>query len=271
MRKFTLFLLLFSISNSLAQLSLQPSGKFVEVNEAKIYYEEYGKGEPLLLLHGFLNTAQNWDKFIEEYSKFYRVIVWDMRGHGRSSDPNGNLDFKHELAAKDLLALMEKLNITKAKAIGHSSGGITLLYAATIAPEKFEAIVPVAAQNYFSDPVREWIKSKVWERYFDQKELDSLHGKQKAQRLKKQFLGFGTLQGDPSLSKAALQKIKARTLVVHGDNDFIPVSQAWELYQNIPGARIWISPNTGHMPQYGNGNDSDFVRRTLDFLKGEGW
>jgi len=59
--------------------------------------------------------------------------------------------------------------------------------------------------------------------------------------------------------------------VVHSDNDFIPVSQAWEIYQNIRGARLWISPNTGHMPQYGSGNDTDLIRRTMDFLEGKGW
>jgi len=194
-----------------------------------------------------------------------------MRGHGRSTNPDDKKDFKHEQAAVDLLELMNVLKIEKAKAIGHSSGGITLLYASSIAPERFEAVIPVAAQTYFSEPVREWIKSGVWENYFDQVELDSLHGRKKSENLKRQFYGFAQLQGDPSISNERLQKIKARTLVVHGDNDFIPVSQAWEIYKNIPGARIWISPNTGHMPQYGPGNNTDFIRRTREFLKGEGW
>ena len=178
---------------------------------------------------------------------------------------------KHQQAAQDLLELMRILKIDKAKAIGHSSGGITILYAASIAPEKFEAIIPVSAQSFFSEPVREWIKSRIWENYFDHEELDSLHGKEKAKILKRQFLGFGTLEGDPLISTEDLRKIKARTLVIHGDNDFIPVSHAWDIYQNIPGARIWISPNTGHMPHYGKENGLDFTRRTLDFLKGKGW
>lgn len=83
------------------------------------------------------------------------------------------------------------------------------------------------------------------------------------------------VQGEPlfllHVSNDKLRRIRARTLIVHGDNDFIPVSQAWEIYQNIPGARIWISPNTGHMPQYGSNNRTDFIRRTMDFLEGEGW
>lgn len=272
MRLLTLFLVsLFLDDPTNAQLPLKNVGRIVEVSNAKIYFEEYGNGEPLFLLHGFLNTAENWQTFVEPYSGKYRVIVWDMRGHGRSTNPDDLKDFSHERVAQDLLQLMDILGIEKAKAIGHSSGAITILYASSISPEKFSAIIPIAAQINFSDPVRKWIKSGVWEKYFSPNELDSLHGKYKTEKLKRQFYGFAFLKGDPELSNSLLQKIRARTLVVHGDNDFIPVSQAWEIYQNIPGARIWISPNTGHMPQYGPGNDEDFIRRTLDFLDGKGW
>ncbi len=272
MRTLSIILLLVMFrSTSTGQLAIGSTGRFVEVNHAKIYFEEYGQGEPLFLLHGFLSTAEDWRNFINEYSKKYRVLVWDMRGHGRSSNPDELKDFKHEQAALDLLELMKILGINKAKAIGHSSGAITILYASTMAPEKFDAIVLVSSQNYFSQPVRDWLKSRIWENYFDQTELDSLHGREKSLNLKNQFYQFSFLKGDPSISNDRLKKIKARTLVVHGDNDFIPVSQAWEIYKNIPGARIWISPNTGHMPQYGAGNENDFILRTLDFLHGEGW
>ena len=264
MRNFFILIFLTVISSNtlFGQLPVNKNGRFLEINNAQIYFEEYGQGEPLFLLHGFLNTADNWSDFIKEYSKNYRVIVWDMRGQK---------DFKHQQAAMDLLELMNKLKIDKTKAIGHSSGAITILYAATIAPEKFDAIITAASQHHYSEPVRDWIKSKIWERFFDQEELDSLHGKNKSEILKRQFYDFWKLNGDPSLSNEQLQKITARTLVIHGDNDFVPVTQAWEIYKSIPNARIWISPNTGHMPQYGPGNDTDFIWRTLDFLNGKGW
>lgn len=257
--------------HSFAQLPISKNGKFIEVNKAKIYYEEYGQGEPLFLLHGFLGTTEDWKGLTEEYSKTHRVIVWDMRGHGRSTNPEAGIAFRHEQVARDLLALMDHLKIIKAKAIGHSSGGITLLYAASIAPERFETIIPVSAQIYYSQQVRDWIKSKIWEQYFSQEELDTLHGRVKGDFLKKQFYNFYELYGDPSLTPDELQKISARTLVVHGDNDFVPVSQAWEIFQSIPNAHIWISPNTGHMPHIGKDNASIFLKITLDFLKGVGW
>ncbi len=270
-RPFLFLSILLCTATAYAQLPVRKAGKFVKVNNARIYYEEYGKGEPLFLLHGFFNTAENWKDFVDDYAKKYRVIVWDMRGHGRSTNPDDHSDFKHKQAAVDLLEMMKVLKIEKANAIGHSSGGMVILYAASMSPEKFEALIPVAAQTYYTKAVREWVKSGVWENYFDQVELDSLHGRSKSDILKRQFYGFELLKGDPAISNAQLQLIKARTLVVHGDNDFIPVDHAWNIYKNIPGARLWISPNTGHLPQYGPGNDLDFIRRTMDFLKGEGW
>ncbi|MBA4053450.1 MAG: alpha/beta hydrolase, partial [Marivirga sp.] len=77
-----------------------------------------------------------------------------------------------------------------------------------------------------------------------------------------------TLQGDPAITPDQLARIRARTLIILGDNDYIPVGQAFEMYQNIPKARLWISPNGWHEPQSGV-NQADFIRRTTEFLEGE--
>jgi pimeloyl-ACP methyl ester carboxylesterase len=252
------------------QLPIAPNGKFVDANGIKIYYEEHGQGDPLFLLHGFGGTTDDWRPFIQEYSKNYRVIVWDMRGHGRSSTSDTSIVFKHEAAARDLLAMMDKLQLSKAKAIGHSSGGIVLLYAASMASDRFDAIIPVSSQLYFSKEVRDFI-GKTGKPRVPNPEFDRRHGKDKGTLLGRQFYNFRNVYGDPSLTPDQIGKIKARTLIVHGDNDFVPVSQAWEIFQGIPKSHLWISPNTGHGPHYGPGNDTDFLRRTMEFLKGDKW
>ena len=168
------------------------------------------------------------------------------------------------------MALIDHLRLNKVKGIGHSSGGMTLLYAASMAPDHFDAIIPVAAQVYYSVAVREWVaKNAAPETSFAQWDLEKRHGKEKGMRLARQFYNFRKLEGDPALTPDRLAKIKARTLVVHGDNDFVPVAQAWEMFQSIPNARLWISPNTGHAPQFGEDNTADFIKRTLAFLSGE--
>lgn len=266
----TSFVLVILVSTSFAQESPGANGKFATVNGAKIYYEEYGEGEPLFLLHGFFGNASVWKPFIAEYAKKYRVIVWDMRGHGRSTNPDTSIVFLHATAAKDLLALMDKLQVNKVKGIGHSSGGMTLLYAASIAPDRFEAIVPVAAQLYYSVAARAWVeKSAKPETTLTEWGVEKAHGKEKGTLLARQFYNFRKLYGDPALTPDQLVKIKARTLVIHGDNDFVPVSQAWEMFQGIPNARLWVSPNTEHAPHSEEENAPDFIKKTMAFLAGD--
>lgn len=268
----TLFTIVFLLAFTLvdAQEPVSPNGKFTNVNGAKIYYEEYGQGEPLILLHGFGRTASDWQSFISEFSKHYRVIAWDMRGHGRSTNPDTTVVFRHAVAAQDLLIFMDNLKLQKIKAIGHSSGGITILYAATMQPDRFDAIVPMSAQMYYSLQVREFIeKNAMPESQFEYNELEKLHGRPKGMLLARQFYNFHKLQGDPSITPDQLATIKARTLIIHGDNDFVPVSQAWEMFQNIPKSHLYIIPNGWHLPHLGTLNGVDFTRRTLEFLKGE--
>lgn len=262
--------ILLTFTSIQAQEPVSPNGKFTTVNGAKIYYEEYGQGEPLILLHGFGRTASDWKPFIPEFSKHYRVIVWDMRSHGRSTNPDTSVVFRHAVAAEDLLGLMDNLKLNKVKAIGHSSGGIVSLYAATMQPERFEAIVPMSAQTYFSLGTREFIEKNARpEEYFKFNDGEKLHGKTKGMFIARQFYHFHKLKGDPSITPDQLATIKARTLIIHGDNDFVPVSQAWEMFQQIPNAHLYVVPNGWHMPQLGNLNGADFTRRTLEFLKGE--
>lgn len=264
-----LFLLL-SFTVAHAQEPISANGKFTNVNGAKIYYEESGQGEPLIILHGFGRTGSDWESFVPEFSKHYRVIVWDMRGHGRSTNPDTSVVFRHAVAAQDLLNFMDNLKIQKTKVIGHSSGGIISLYAATMQPERFDAIVPVSAQTYFSLQTREFIeKNAKPEAYYKFNDGEKLHGKIKGMQIARQFYHFHKLKGDPVISPDQLATIKARTLIIHGDNDFVPVSQAWEMFQHIPNAHLYIVPNGWHMPQSGTLNSADFARRVMEFLKGE--
>jgi pimeloyl-ACP methyl ester carboxylesterase len=255
---------------AVAQEPVSPSGKFATVNGAKIYYEEYGQGEPLILLHGFGGTASAWKDFIPEYAKQYHVIAWDMRGHGRSTNPDTSQVFLHATAARDLLALMDQLKLKKVKIMGHSSGGIVILIAATQQPDRFEAIVPISAQVFYSKETRAFIaeNAKDKEAFNQMLGLDKAHGKVKANLIARQFYYFRKLQGDPAVTPDQLATITARTLIIHGDNDFVPVSQAWEMFTNIPHAHLWVSPNASHGPQFGP-HQADFIKRTLEFLRGD--
>src|SRR5258707_670867 len=102
------------------------AGATVHLNGIDLYHEIRGAGEPLLLLHGMAGCSGDWvHAGRSELEKEYRLILPDMRGHGRSSNPKRT--FTHREHAEDALALLDHLGIARCKAIGMSMGGNTLL------------------------------------------------------------------------------------------------------------------------------------------------
>jgi pimeloyl-ACP methyl ester carboxylesterase len=227
---------------------------------------------PLVLLHRFGATADEWQPLVPALSANHHLIVWDMRGHGRSSDPDTSLNFRHEQAARDLLALLDSLKLTRVQAIGGSSGGIILLYAASLAPDRFDAIVPVGLQLYSARTTRDWI-TRDGPDSADAQVMEAsarLHGPEKAMKLARTFWAFRNAYGDPALTPDRLARVTARVLIVHGDDDpIVPVSEAWEAYTGIPKARLWIVPHGRHLPYLAAANRDDFVRRVTEFLDGK--
>ena len=97
---------------------------FIPVTDGKLYYEELGKGEPLILIQGHSLDNTMWDQQFREFAKKYRVIRYDARGYGQSTMPNENKQFMH---VEDLIQLMNFLKIPKAHMVGLSMGGFVVL------------------------------------------------------------------------------------------------------------------------------------------------
>ena len=217
----------------------------------KIYYEETGKGVPLLLLHGFFETCSQWKGFVPEFSKAYRVIAIDLPGHGRSDYMDTTDVYSHKMATEYLIAFLDALHIDSVYVMGTSTGGVLCLYMATLKPDLIKKIVVIAGQLYFSSSTRNIISS-MGPGIEDPKRLNSsiqTHGKVKGTLLLRQFWNFRKLYGDPAFTPDALSTIKAKALIIHGDDDNVaPVKNAWEMYQNIPQANLWIVPSGGHVP-----------------------
>ena len=133
-----------------AQDSLQ--GESRTVNGMRMYYETRGSGPPLILLHGFFGCGQSWEPLVPELAVHYRLIIPDLRGHGRSNNPTGR--FTHRQSATDVLTLLDQLGIRRFKAIGISTGGMTLLHIATRQPDRVEAMVLIGATTYFPKQAR---------------------------------------------------------------------------------------------------------------------
>ena len=114
----------------------------------EMYYEIHGQGEPLVLLHGFSGSGSMWSPQIPELAKHYQLVIPDLRGHGRSTNPSGK--FTHRQSAQDVFALLDMLKIQKFRAMGISTGGMTLLHMATSQPERIGSNGPHRSHKLFS-------------------------------------------------------------------------------------------------------------------------
>lgn len=108
-----------------SQAATATNGQSIRVNGFEMYYEIHGTGEPLVLLHGFFTSSDTWAEVIPDVKKDYRVIVPDLRGHGRSTNPSK--EFTHRQSALDVYALLDELGVHRFRSMGISSGGMTLL------------------------------------------------------------------------------------------------------------------------------------------------
>lgn len=236
-------------------LSELASAETLRTNGVEIEYQITGSGEPLLLIHGFGECIeQSWGSLIPELSKSYRVISVNQRGHGRSTNPSGT--FTHRQSAEDIRSLMEALKIRSARAMGFSSGGMTLLHLAARYPERLSQLVVVGATAEFGEQARRIMRSVASEGLpppvRDRFLKCATRGPTQADELTQQFGAFKDSYTDMNLKPADLAKIRAKTLIVHGDrDDFFPVSIPVAMYSAIPKSQLWIVPGGNHSPTAG--------------------
>ena len=235
-----------------SELDPAPEGHLALVNGAELYYEIHGDGNrDLVLLHGFFGSGSIWRSYLPILTERHRVIVPDLRGHGRSSNPLGR--FTHRQAARDILALCDGLGVERFCGVGASTGGMTLLHMATQAPKRIEAMVLIYATTHFPDSARRIMARHTPEALTDDEiaKRRTLHRRSDDQvrALWEQFYAFRLDHDDMAFIEEDLASIRARTLVVHGDRDaFFPVEIPVALYRGIPWAYLWLLPGWGHGP-----------------------
>jgi pimeloyl-ACP methyl ester carboxylesterase len=244
-------------------------GHAVQINNIEMYYEEYGVGKPLVLLHGFGGCAKNWHPFIAGLAEHHRLIVVDLRGHGHSTNPEHT--FTHRQAASDVFLLLEKLGVAQFSAMGMSSGGMTLLHMATRQATRIDAMVLISATTHFPDQARAIMRrasfatmpQPVQEMYRE----CATRGDEQIRQLITQFNAFHDDFDDMNFTPQSLSTITARTLLVHGDRDnFFPVEIPLSIYRSIPNAALWIIPGGDHVPIFDP--TVPFTSTALRFLNG---
>ena len=247
-----------------------PSGRTLRVNDIEMFVEVRGTGEPLVLLHGFFTCGGTWGPVTDLLAKQYQLIIPDLRTHGRSTNRAGT--FTHRQAALDVYALLDQLGVKRFKAMGISTGGMTLLHMATQQPDRIDAMVLIGATSYFPESARAFMRQVSPDSISAQERQGGyaacgVRDDAQIRALKTQFRRFKDSYDDMNFTPPLLGSIKARTLIVHGDrDDLFPINIPVEMYRAIPGAALWIVPNGGHIPVFGR-HLREFQDVTLAFLQ----
>lgn len=216
------------------------AGKFYPIRGFKMYAETYGKGQPLLVIHGNGGSIGNFTNQIPYFSKKYKVILADSRAQGKSVDAGDSLSY--EMMADDYAALLDAMKVDSALVIGWSDGGINGLLLAIRHPEKVKKLA-VTGANLWPDTTAVFsdVEDIVLPAYTELK-----NKQQRTAREKDAWKLTRLLVEEPQIRPEALHQIQAPTLVIGGDHDVIKPEHTLLIAQNIPNAYLWILPNSGH-------------------------
>lgn len=225
-------------------------GQTASINGIEVYYEIYGEGAPLILLHGGLGYGDYWVNEVPELAKSYQVIVMDSRGHGRSTFDEQPISY--ELMAEDVLGLMDHLNIDKADIVGWSDGGIIGLEIAIKHPERLNKVVAYGA-NFDPTGVRLDIGTNAYfNAYIEAASADYQQVSPAPQRWD-EFLGniSNMWATEPNYTEDQLKAITTPFLILDGEKEeAIDLNQTKLMALLIPGAELALMPDTGHFAMF---------------------
>ncbi len=242
------------------------TGKYISTRGFKMYYEIYGTGKPLLIIHGNGGSIKDFSKQIPYFSKEYKVILADSRAQGRSTDTGDSLNY--EMMADDLNAMLNELHLDSCYVIGWSDGGINGLLLAIRHPEKVKKLA-VTGANLWPDTTAvepslyHWLANAV----------DSLSKVKQTTEIKNQYKLMAMMTKEPNITPEQLHTIKCPTLVIGGDHDALLPKHTLLIADAIPQSYLWIIPNSGHSTPVNyskqfNETISDFFKKPYRIIEG---
>lgn len=214
-------------------------GKYINTRGFNMYYETYGSGSPLLIIHGNGGSINNFMYQIPYFSQHYQVILADSRAQGKSIDTNDSLSY--EMMADDLSALLDALHLDSCYVIGWSDGGINGLLLAMRHPEKVKKLA-VTGANLWPDTTA--VDPFVYKSGIAVS--DSLAKIPQTPEVKQQRKLYNLLCYNPHISTEQLKTIQCPSLIIGGDHDVLLPKHTLLIAESIPKSYLWILPNSGH-------------------------
>ncbi|MBB6448514.1 pimeloyl-ACP methyl ester carboxylesterase [Geomicrobium halophilum] len=248
---------------------------YYSVNGTDIYYSMRGKGPALIFTHGASWNHEQWVNQVKYFSKGYKVIVWDLRGHGYSSLPQGRVG--HSSFSRDLIALLDHLQVEKAILCGHSLGGHISLQTAVKYPDRVEKLILIGTP--FTNRFNLWEKfslplSRLWLQVLSMKRIGKMKGKKQStlnpnnrfyiesatamipkQEWKRVWQAVIQME-----SRDDLKKISCPTLLLCGDQDRMMLRQQKIMVDEIPKSKFILIKDAQHGT---NLDQSDAVNESI--------
>jgi len=231
------------------------AGKYIDIDDVKLYYEVYGEGQPIILLHGNGSSIASFNNQIPALSSKYKVYAIDSRAQGRSSDSTKELSYK--LMANDIASFIKTLNLLNANIVGWSDGGNIGIELAFAYPELVNKVVTIGAnynhENFLAevdrfemekdDPLI--VKTADWVR-LNHNSLERLSSNPaKLPIIRKKLAKL--MDKYPNFTADSLKRIQTPFLVIASDHDIITIDHSVSLYKHLPNAYLFIVPNASHL------------------------
>jgi pimeloyl-ACP methyl ester carboxylesterase len=221
----------------------------------RFYYEVYGAGEPLLLVHGNGGSIADLGAQIAHFRKRYKVIAMDSRSQGKSGDSPDKLTY--EKMSDDLAALLDHLKVGPANVLGWSDGAIEALLLGIRHPSKVTKIAAMAANLNPSEQA-------IWPDVINLAKtmIAAMPAAQReTARGRRELRVTEMLLEEPHIDVKALEAIAAPTLVLAGDHDLIRDEHTLEIYRHLPNSQLAIFANATHMMPF---DDSALFNATVE-------
>lgn len=219
---------------------------YITIRDMRVHYHVFGSGDALLLIHGAAQTGHRWNTCVESLSKHFEVIVPDLRGHGRTNNPRGELSV--DLVADDIAKFIGEMKADPVMAWGFSFGGHVLFSSVLRWPHLFRSIVIESSAATAYESLVKALQS------FRPKLIKENSDPSKLKALEEQHLDWQQLYELVSTELTQkycidedLTKISIPCLLMCGDRDiFFPLENILKTYRDLVNAELLILPNTGH-------------------------
>ena len=257
-----LAIMVFAASRSNGQRIKPYDSGYAPVNGIKVYYEVYGKGTPVVLLHGaFYTIDMNWGQLIPELSKTRKVIALEMQGHGHT--PYSDRKLSITTLASDVEAVMDYLKIDSADVVGYSMGGSVAYQFAVQYPKRLRKLI-IISSTYKTDgwlPEVNGAFKNLKPEFFDNTPLQAAYDAVAPDKTKwRMFLAqmFAFAQEPFNVGDSNISKITAPVLIISGDNDGLDKIELMKTYkllgggvsadlQPMPKSQLAIVPSKSHV------------------------